>query len=254
MTLQPVSISVPASGGSNTFTVAANAGCQWAATSQASWVTVTTVNGVGTGSVGFTVAANPGAARAGTVSVSGATFTVNQSASACTSSISPTSITVGEEEVKDLTVAVTLSNGCSWTATSNAGWLDITSGRSGNGNGTVIYKVTGFGGGASSRTGTMTIAGQTFTVTQVRCSATISPATQPVPVVGGSFSVSVTTQLGCKWQAAEGLNWMNVTSGKDYTGSDTVTYTVLANVGGARTGTIAIASETLTINQAGVLK
>ena len=254
VTLQPVSISLPASGGSNTFAVAANGGCQWTAATQTPWITLTTTtNGVGSGSVGFTVAANPGAARVGTVSVSGATFTVNQSAAACASSIDPTSITVGEDEVRDLTVAVTLSNGCSWTATSSVGWVDITSGNSGNGSGTVVYKVTGFGGGAPSRTGTMTIAGQTFTVTQVRCTATINPVTQAVPVIGGSFSVSVTTQLGCKWQAAEGLNWANVTSGKDYTGSGTVTYTVQVNVGGARTGTIAIAGETLTINQAGVL-
>jgi hypothetical protein len=62
------------------------------------------------------------------------------------------------------TVAVTSATGCAWTATSNAAWINITSGASGSGNGTVGYSVTANSGAV--RTGTMTIAGQTFTVTQ----------------------------------------------------------------------------------------
>lgn len=99
----------------------------------------------------------------------------------------------------------------------------------------------------------MTIAGQTFTVTQVRCSATLTPETQPVPASGGSFTVSVTTQIGCGWQAVESLNWVSVTNGNNRTGSGTVSYTVSSNVGQARSGNVAIAGRTLTINQAGLL-
>jgi hypothetical protein len=62
-------------------------------------------------------------------------------------------------------VSVTAQAGCTWTATSNTGWISITSGSSGSGNGTVGYSVqANFGTGA--RTGTLTIAGQTFTVNQ----------------------------------------------------------------------------------------
>ena len=61
-------------------------------------------------------------------------------------------------------VTVTAGAGCSWTAVSNATFITITSGASGSGNGTVNYSVAANGG--TSRTGTMTIAGQTFTVTQ----------------------------------------------------------------------------------------
>jgi hypothetical protein len=99
----------------------------------------------------------------------------------------------------------------------------------------------------------MTIAGQTFTVTQVRCSATLTPNTQAVSALGGVFTVSLATQLGCPWQAVESLNWVNVSNPDNGTGSATVTYTVSANLGSARTGTIAIAGVTLTINQAAVL-
>jgi len=61
-------------------------------------------------------------------------------------------------------VSVTTESGCDWTATSNDSWISITSGSSGNGNGTVSYSVSANTG--SSRTGTMTIAGKSFTVTQ----------------------------------------------------------------------------------------
>jgi len=62
-------------------------------------------------------------------------------------------------------VAVTTASGCNWTATSNDSWITITSGGGGSGNGAVNYTVAAYTG-ATSRVGTMTIAGQTFTVTQ----------------------------------------------------------------------------------------
>ena len=62
-------------------------------------------------------------------------------------------------------VSVQASGGCFWTAASNVTWISVTSGASGTGNGTVIYQVqpnlTG-----QARTGSLTIAGQTFSVGQ----------------------------------------------------------------------------------------
>jgi len=62
-------------------------------------------------------------------------------------------------------VAVTASPGCSWTAASQAGWLTITSGSSGNGSGQVNYSVAANSGG-SYRSGALAIAGQSFTANQ----------------------------------------------------------------------------------------
>ncbi len=62
-------------------------------------------------------------------------------------------------------VNVSTSSGCPWTATSNASWITITSGSSGNGNGTVNYSVS-LNSSTSQRTGSMTIAGQTYSITQ----------------------------------------------------------------------------------------
>src|SRR5262249_50329389 len=80
-------------------------------------------------------------------------------------------------------VTVTGAPGCAWAVTGTPGWITITSGGSGSGNGTIVYSVQANTGG--SRTATLTIAGQTFTVTQaaqasVPLSATVSASTAPV--------------------------------------------------------------------------
>ena len=82
----------------------------------------------------------------------------------CTFSINPTSANFAAGG-GSASVSVTAGAGCAWTAVSNATFITITSGSSGSGNGTVNYSVAS-NGGTSSRTGTMTIAGLTFTVTQ----------------------------------------------------------------------------------------
>jgi Zn-dependent metalloprotease len=82
----------------------------------------------------------------------------------CTFSINPTSASYAAAGGSG-SVTVTAGAGCNWTAVSNATFITITSGSSGSGNGTVNYSVAA-NGGTGSRNGTMTIAGQTFTVTQ----------------------------------------------------------------------------------------
>jgi hypothetical protein len=82
----------------------------------------------------------------------------------CSFSISPTSASVAAAGGTG-TVSVTASAGCSWTAASNAAFITVTGGASGTGSGTVSYSVAA-NTATTSRTGTLTIAGQTFTVTQ----------------------------------------------------------------------------------------
>jgi len=98
---------------------------------------------------------------AGTSSGSIASFTTLQP---CTYSLTPNSASFGEG-ASNGSVGVTARSGCSWTASSNAAWLTITSGSSGSGDGTVHYSFPA-NTGEIAISGTLTIAGQTFTVTQ----------------------------------------------------------------------------------------
>ena len=63
------------------------------------------------------------------------------------------------------TVGVTSQPGCQWNAVSSASWLTVTSGAPANGNGTVSYSIAA-NPDPAPRSATITIAGQTLTVTQ----------------------------------------------------------------------------------------
>ena len=62
-------------------------------------------------------------------------------------------------------VTVTTAAGCTWTAVSQDLWIVITSGASGTGNGTVEYTVAPNNTNVA-RSGTITIAGLTYTQDQ----------------------------------------------------------------------------------------
>jgi len=96
---------------------------------------------------------------------SSASVIVNvNSGGACNYSLTPNSISV-ESGAASGTVALAAGSGCSWTASSNASWLTLNSASSGSGDGTVDYSYAANSDNIG-RTGTLTIAGQTFTVTQ----------------------------------------------------------------------------------------
>ncbi len=84
--------------------------------------------------------------------------------SVCNYSINPTNATYDASGGSG-SVDVTALTGCAWTAVSNDSWISVTGGSSGNGNGTVDYTVDP-NPDANQRVGTITIADQTFTVTQ----------------------------------------------------------------------------------------
>jgi uncharacterized repeat protein (TIGR01451 family) len=149
-------------------------------------------------------------------------------------------------------VSLTIPAGCSWTAVSNDSWIMITSGASGTGDGTVLYTV-GVNSTGSPRSGSITIAGLTFTVNQsnVNCTFSLSPTNAPYPAGGGSGSVNVTAQAGCIWKAISNDMWITVTSGSNGTGNGMFNYSVDPNGGAARVGTITVEDQTFTVNQSG---
>jgi hypothetical protein len=147
-------------------------------------------------------------------------------------------------------VSVTAQSSCTWTATSNDSWITITTGSNGTGNGTVNYSVSA-NTLTSQRTGSITIAGETFTVIQqgIICSFSIYPDSQSFDSTGGTGSVNITTQNGCSWTATSNDSWISITYGNNGTGNGTVNYSVSANTGSERIGTMTIAEQTLTVTQ-----
>jgi BACON domain-containing protein/all-beta uncharacterized protein len=281
--VSPLSQNVEASGAVGRIIVTTAAECAWRAVTESEWIELTSsAAGAGSGTVTFAVRLNDGAQRTAAISIAGQRSLITQASSpapappapappappapgpappsppptpppppACKYSIAPTSqnVTVGATTG---TVTVTADAGCTWTATSGAPWITVTSGTSGTGNGPVGFSVAANTG--SARSGTMTIAGQAFTVNQAACTYSISPETEGVGPNDGAGSVTVSTTSSCQWTAVSNVPWMTIASASSGTGNGTVVYRFLVNPGPRRTGTITIAGRTLTVMQGSILQ
>ncbi len=227
-----------AAGGTGAFDVAAPPGCAWEATSADEWITVavgvrspeqraTAYSGHGT--VGYVVAANSDErSRTGRITVAGVAHVIQQSG------VVPCQVTIAPDD-EDFGPAggtgafsVSAAPECAWAVQSTVGWIQVTSPPvgSGRGSGTVSYRVeahTGLG----SRTGTMTVGGQTFVVHQAgnqTCTYAVSPTSFAECLRGRERTFAVDTQSGCAWTASPSAAWLSVISGHSGTGSGSVRF------------------------------
>ncbi|MEA2174982.1 MAG: hypothetical protein QOD00_2574 [Blastocatellia bacterium] len=164
--ISPSSQNFPAGGGAGNISLTTPAGCVWKTRTAVSWIKLGDSDGTGNANISFAVAANVNTTpRTATVDVQGQTFNITQDAApfTCRYTISPASIDFGSN-ADQASVLVTSSSGCNWVAVSNDGWMSITSGSAGAGNGTMTFTVTQNPG--AYRTGSITIAGQTLSVSQ----------------------------------------------------------------------------------------
>jgi len=136
------------------------------AASNEGWIFLSSASGgTGNGTVTYQVAPNPSfARRTAKLIIGGWTFTVTQEGRPCIYAVSPSVQSLPITGV--IAVArVQAPCECPWTAVSQADWITVVSGTIGSGNGQVINKVAP-NPGTTPRAGTLTIAGQTVTVTQ----------------------------------------------------------------------------------------
>ena len=151
-------------------------------------------------------------------------------------------------------IVVTGLASCSWTAASNASWIELTSSESNSGSDVVTYVVRD-NFTANPRQGTLTIAGQTFTVVQDSeagpdCEFAISSSSASFVASGGAGSMGVITEERCAWNAVSNRSWITITSVSCGISNGTISYSVGANPGpSGRSGTITIGGKTLTVKQ-----
>jgi hypothetical protein len=193
-TALPAQQTVSSSGGIFSVTLTTTLGCGWTVTSDSSWITITTpADGSGDATVSYSVAPNSGGSRSGTITAAGqsgpvAAVTVMQN-EACPSLLTPGSASYASGAGNgSLTVAG--STPCEWTATSNASFVTVTAGASGSGNGVVSYAVAQNTG--ATRTGTVTVHDQQFTITQ-------AGAAPPNPPAGVRATTLSTTSILVSW-------------------------------------------------------
>ncbi len=103
-------------------------------------------------------------------------------------------------------VTVNAPSGCTWGSSNVPSWMNLTSGATGTGNGTIAYSIAP-NSDVSSRSASLAIAGQVFTVTQdglptytitasTGAGGSITPAGAITVAQGGSQSVAITSSPG----------------------------------------------------------
>ena len=245
--VQPATTSVGAGGGTVVVSITANQDCEWSASSNQPWITIQgRSSGTGSGTVTLAAGATTGPTRSGSAVVAGQTVTISQTPG-CTFAISPENASVPAGAATGR-VSVTAGAGCAWSASSNSPWLTITSGSSGSGNGEVQYSATAATGPA--RSGTLTVAGRTFTLNQGDgCTFALSSTSANIDDSGGQGTFNVQSNSGCDWTAASAVPWITISSGGSGSGNGTVRFSAAANGGPSRSGAITAAGQTFTVQQ-----
>ncbi len=241
----------PQSGTNSVFLTASPQVANWTAVANVAWLHVSpsTQSGTGSSNVVFSFDGNLGPVRSGTLTIAGQTLTVTQAAG---DSLSTNEIFVAPSAGEESVVLTVNSNLGRWSATANDSWLHIGGGNaSGTGSRTVRFSFDA--NPEPARSGTLTIAGQTLTVMQSGPTYTLGKSNLVEPNRAGSADVVLTVApQSATWTATANASWLHLSAANEHgTGSRTVHFSFEANPEPARTGTLTIAGQTLTVVQSG---
>ena len=268
--IAPTSAALGKDGGTGSFAVTTPAHCQWSPSSTALWVVVSSGGArTGNGAVTYSVSRNTGtASRTASITVADRSFAVSQSGDegGCQYSLAPIEFSACMSWPNALTSTLTTQQGCSWTATSTDAWITITQGQTGSGSGVVSFMVSDNWdaprqGVVQVRWPTPTL-GQNIHVSQAGCRYGVSTDSFTFVSTGGSGAFDVVQQSepytcggplqnACMWTARSDVPWIVVTTTMPRTGDDRVSFSVAANDGAARSGTITVRDKVVRVTQAG---
>ena len=272
LSLSSLSWSAPSNAASSGFTVYTNQS-SWKATSNQSWLTLSTASGVNGGYAGVNVSANtstsPRTAKVTVVAGSlGETYTVTQAgAPKDTLSVTMTNWSAPSYAANGGFYVYTNTTG--WSATSDQPWLTMFKYQGRNGD--YDYASVTANTSTASRTGTITF--RTGSATPVTLTVTQAGVTVPPPNAPATLSLSVASWVSdpaahtmaaaevvytnqSTWTASSNQSWMTF-SKYSGTSGDYFYVTITANTSSAtRVGTITVkagtATATATVTQSGV--
>lgn len=146
-------------------------------------------------------------------------------------------------------VTVSTSRECAWSASSSGTWIHITSGESGQGEGTVAYTVAG-NADPVARHGDIVVNNQQAQISQdaAPCRYEVFPAVEALAPTGGQTTVQIKTNELCRWSAAADASWATITpqSGQ---GSAMLALIAAPNAGPERTVTLTIGTDSVVLRQ-----
>jgi hypothetical protein len=147
------------------------------------------------------------------------------------------------------TISVGVARECSWSATSTVPWIELTSAREGQGEGSIGYRV-GPNSDPVTRSGGIAVGEQRVNVSQqaAPCSFQVSRSADSIGPDGGQIAVNIATHSACQWTAATEAPWITPAPGSGQ-GPASVQLTFAANPGAARSATVTVAGQSLAFTQ-----
>jgi hypothetical protein len=147
------------------------------------------------------------------------------------------------------TLSITIPRDCTWNAASQASWIAITSGTTGQGDGTIAYRV-GENADPITRSGVIAVADRQVTVGQeaAPCRYDVVPSMTTVPPQPTDVMIAVHTHAACAWTAKSEVGWASV-SPEAGRGDGSVRVAVGANAGASRQMLVIVAGATVTAMQ-----
>lgn len=220
--IDPTTANPGSAAGSYTIDVTSNT--NWSVSESLPWVSVSPASGSGNDTITVTYLENPLAAqRGGSIFIGGETHTITQAAAPAFTQISPASTTVDHQaQTYDITITSTES----WSVSESLGWASVSP-AGGTGNGTVTVTVVA-NPNTVSRNGTITIGGESHSLTQQAAPPTVSinPITRIITSGARTYDIDITANTS--WSVTESIPWLSVSPASG-SGNATLTVTVQEN-------------------------
>ena len=147
-------------------------------------------------------------------------------------------------------VAVAVARECSWSARSSVGWISVTGGQEGQGDGTVTFRISE-NADPSTRRGSLSVADQSVQVAQeaAPCRYSIEQPETNAPATGGDLEIEIHTHALCNWTVTSAVDWMS-TSPSSGKGDGVVHVSVSPNMATApRSAAVTVAGQSVMLSQ-----
>lgn len=220
----------------------------WRASVSDNWILLKGTSGAAGFPVPYVVSANNGVeARIGYVYVSGHVHTIVQPGLGASLSAYSSDY---EREGGAGSVRVSAEAGNTWHAKSNVDWITVKT-ASGTGSQSVSFTVAPYDE-VSTRSGTLTIADNTYTVNQTGRRMVLKQTSSTSDYLQDTIKIRINALASTEWTVSASAEWITIVDAGSGKGGGVVTISLTQNPSSnERSGTVTIGTETFAVRQLG---
>ena len=272
----PKSFAPSFAGDSTRITVTSGDACRWYTETRMPWVLITNVVGSGAGNYtneyGYSYAYGYGSGsldlqvlpnwestseRETSLTLMDSTFQITQEGNSCEYTLSTNRFDLADYEWADKTLEVQASSSvCPWSVSTATDWITILSPTSQVVGSDAVSLRIAINPDCDGRTGTVSVAGQDVTVTQLAKEQTVSPSYVGASYRANSQEIIVTSGAECFWDVTESEPWITISNtcengyGYGCYGDGVLTLYLAENTGcSTRNGAVYVGNSVVTVEQ-----